>query len=922
MQPSWLYMLMVPALSNTMQDGIRKTLGNWFMTTNPPLRTAAEDFTALLETSFLPWAVQGQLFTSTLRGDTRCMICEHGVRLSAFFERLFKTSSGKDSTAARTHIAHSILGFLNRNKNRIIPQAITYILQGLVRGLQAGEEPSLGPETLELIVDLSTATAFPEVVRTLHQALCWQLCQLCSGSPTNNPKLARMEDSLGKLSLVRNEQATRLTESEQSETSTRHWRSLQDLTADLDATRDSCLQGKELIAAIRCLTSIVDENSEESLSGSSLLRILQSIWMEFDIQDYPKAAAMLLPGLVFHPSCARLSLADDDLTAFLSRSLLQFLSLIKGKIYVFSPLMTALRSALLAVPKMADKLQLADLIAGIASNPPAPRLDFQLEAAAAQLLSNLRPEYKHLTYDHYYGDFEGIGWAAFFDIVNRLDGLHPTLPRQLFDRMLRKWLDQRPPVPAVVKWKTTEQLQVLLMLSQQLIRNYRPNSANIGLSGYISTKPSSEESWWSRKWLLEHCQALFSILAVEPLPRYRLLMEWMIMRLMIEIPEARNYILELLSTEDHHSNPKYLASGTKLALMTTRLEDSDQAFAITVGTHLVALSASSKVAIRHEAQWSFPILWDHATAQGWTEFTSNVAFVALNNYIRSLERYAEPPGSRDLERLDPVRDHTLANLFAGKYMQLEPPGQVVVTWNDFDQLRTRDGGVKAELRKDWPTGCLPLGPEPARIGTSTAAPPPQQSPNSNTSATAATIATVVSSTAPSALQTKGTAYLITPSPTRPHPLVVVGSLITNATNLGGLSRISEIFGAAELHIPSLSYVAHKDFVSLSVASHHHIPIHALPADGLRGFLTRKKAEGYTVVGVEQTDRSVLLGKEGTMLPRKLVLVMGAEREGVPGEVLSDCDMLVEIPQAGVTRSLNVQTAAGLVLFDYVRQWGK
>ena len=78
-------------------------------------------------------------------------------------------------------------------------------------------------------------------------------------------------------------------------------------------------------------------------------------------------------------------------------------------------------------------------------------------------------------------------------------------------------------------------------------------------------------------------------------------------------------------------------------------------------------------------------------------------------------------------------------------------------------------------------------------------------------------------------------------------------------------------------------------------------------------------QGYTVVGVEQTDRSVLLGAEGTKLPEKTLLIMGREKEGVPAHVLGECDLLVEIPQRGLTRSMNVQTAAGCVLYEYARQ---
>ena len=77
--------------------------------------------------------------------------------------------------------------------------------------------------------------------------------------------------------------------------------------------------------------------------------------------------------------------------------------------------------------------------------------------------------------------------------------------------------------------------------------------------------------------------------------------------------------------------------------------------------------------------------------------------------------------------------------------------------------------------------------------------------------------------------------------------------------------------------------------------------------------------GFTVVGIEQTDRSSMLGSPEAILPEKVVLVVGSEKEGIPAVVLTECDILVEIPQQGITRSLNVQTAVSIVLFEYIRQ---
>lgn len=53
----------------------------------------------------------------------------------------------------------------------------------------------------------------------------------------------------------------------------------------------------------------------------------------------------------------------------------------------------------------------------------------------------------------------------------------------------------------------------------------------------------------------------------------------------------------------------------------------------------------------------------------------------------------------------------------------------------------------------------------------------------------------------------------------------------------------------------------------------------------------------------------------------LALVMGAEDTGVATENLRICDELVRIPQTGTIQSLNVSVAAGVLIYEVVRQRG-
>ncbi len=82
-------------------------------------------------------------------------------------------------------------------------------------------------------------------------------------------------------------------------------------------------------------------------------------------------------------------------------------------------------------------------------------------------------------------------------------------------------------------------------------------------------------------------------------------------------------------------------------------------------------------------------------------------------------------------------------------------------------------------------------------------------------------------------------------------------------------------------------------------------------------LKRLKAEGYLVVGLEQTSHSVCL-YDYAFHPRT-VLVLGHERQGLDQATLDVLDTVIEIPVFGLPYSYNVATAAAMALYEYCRQ---
>ncbi|XP_043367321.1 probable methyltransferase TARBP1 isoform X4 [Dermochelys coriacea] len=148
-------------------------------------------------------------------------------------------------------------------------------------------------------------------------------------------------------------------------------------------------------------------------------------------------------------------------------------------------------------------------------------------------------------------------------------------------------------------------------------------------------------------------------------------------------------------------------------------------------------------------------------------------------------------------------------------------------------------------------------------------------------------------------------------------LIVVASLIDKPTNLGGLCRTSEIFGASALVVGSLHYINDKQFQHLSVSAEQWLPLVEVKPSQLVNYLQQKKTEGYTIIGVEQTAKSFDLTEY--CFPEKSLLLLGNEHEGIPANLIQHLDVCVEIPQQGIIRSLNVHVSGALLIWEYTRQ---
>ena len=135
----------------------------------------------------------------------------------------------------------------------------------------------------------------------------------------------------------------------------------------------------------------------------------------------------------------------------------------------------------------------------------------------------------------------------------------------------------------------------------------------------------------------------------------------------------------------------------------------------------------------------------------------------------------------------------------------------------------------------------------------------------------------------------------------------------STVNLSRIVRSAGCFGVRRM------IVCGKPKIDRDIARNAVEQVQLEPHRTLPPVLERLKADGYTLVGLEQATNSQSL-YEFRFRPRT-VLVIGHERLGITADVLRLLDHVVEIPVYGLPHALNAATATSIALYEYCRQCG-
>ena len=146
-------------------------------------------------------------------------------------------------------------------------------------------------------------------------------------------------------------------------------------------------------------------------------------------------------------------------------------------------------------------------------------------------------------------------------------------------------------------------------------------------------------------------------------------------------------------------------------------------------------------------------------------------------------------------------------------------------------------------------------------------------------------------------------------------IVVVLDNVRSAHNVGSAFRTADSFKADKVWLCGICAVPpsadiHKSALGAedSVAWEH-------VGDTMEA-VRRLKEDGYEIVSIEQTVKSVMLDTFRPEKGKKYALVFGNEVSGVDQQVVDASDFSLEVPQFGTKHSLNVSVTVGVILWHF------
>jgi tRNA G18 (ribose-2'-O)-methylase SpoU len=150
------------------------------------------------------------------------------------------------------------------------------------------------------------------------------------------------------------------------------------------------------------------------------------------------------------------------------------------------------------------------------------------------------------------------------------------------------------------------------------------------------------------------------------------------------------------------------------------------------------------------------------------------------------------------------------------------------------------------------------------------------------------------------------------------PVCVLLDNVRSLHNVGSAFRTADSFRIEKIYLTGITGTPpHREIQKTALGATESVAWEYVEHTQMA--IQRLKADGYTIVLIEQTTESAPLHTFTIEKEKKYCLVFGNEVNGVSDEAIELADVAIEIPQSGTKHSLNISVCVGIVVWEFFKK---
>ncbi|WP_062056421.1 RNA methyltransferase [Aquimarina longa] len=146
------------------------------------------------------------------------------------------------------------------------------------------------------------------------------------------------------------------------------------------------------------------------------------------------------------------------------------------------------------------------------------------------------------------------------------------------------------------------------------------------------------------------------------------------------------------------------------------------------------------------------------------------------------------------------------------------------------------------------------------------------------------------------------------------PLIIILDNIRSLNNIGSVFRTADAFLIEKIYLCGITATPpHKDIQKTALGATDTVDWEH--QKNTLEVVQNLKSQNIKILAIEQAENATMLNSFTPDTDQKYAIIFGNEVKGVHQDVVSESDLVIEIPQHGSKHSLNISVSAGVVIWD-------